>query len=68
MSKSFWKKNEKGEYGLTWYEKLSEDEKERLVEYRKRYYKMQKKYKFVIKIKKVLSYPLNQTDTKMSFF
>ena len=29
---------------------------------------MQKKYKFVIKIKKVLSYPLNQTDTKMSFF
>ena len=37
------KKNEKGEYGLTWYEKLSEDEKERLVEYRKRYYKMQKK-------------------------
>ena len=36
------KKNKKREYGCERYKNLSEDEQQKLVEYRKRYYKKQK--------------------------
>ena len=40
--KSYWRrKKQKQEYGHEWYKNLSETEKQRLVEYRKRYYEMQ---------------------------
>ena len=36
------KKNRNGEYGLERYKNLSKDEKQKLAEYRKKYYEMRK--------------------------
>ena len=46
--------NKKWEYGRERYKNLSEDEKQKPVKSRKSYYEVQKKYKFVINIKKDL--------------
>ena len=43
-------KNKKQEYGRERYKNVTETEKQKLVEYRKRYYKIQENKKFVINI------------------
>ena len=40
ISKSFWRRKKKQLYGREHYKNLSEDEKQKLVEYRKEYYRM----------------------------
>ena len=43
-------KNRKQEYGRERYKTVTETEKQNLVEYRKRYYRIRENKKFVIKI------------------
>ena len=45
------RKGKKQQYGHDPYKNLSEDEKQKLVEYRKKYYRIRKKY-FIIIIRK----------------
>ena len=49
--KIFLRERKKQQYGHECYKTLSEDEKQKLVEYRKKYYRIRKKY-FIIIIRK----------------
>ena len=61
------KKNRKREYGRERYKNLSENAKQRLVEHRKRYYKMRKNKMSYKHQKRDLSYQIIQINAKISF-